>query len=119
MAATILAKSGVTLLYGVDSTIAALSGYIMSDGDTDYLSDTATAEDSQGSLNAIAFFNQMVEIKFTSLVVSGTTLPLPGAIVTVSSVMYAVMKVTKKTTNKRFQIVTIDLKSWTDNVVPN
>lgn len=119
MAATILSKAATTVLFGVDAAIVALTGYIYSDGDTDYSSDQATCEDNQGSLVAIAFFNQMIDIKFVSLVLTGFTAPVIGSTVTIAAVKYAVMKVAIKTTNKRFQIVTIDLKRWPDNLVPN
>lgn len=119
MAATILAKAATTVLFGVDSTIVALVGYIYSDGDIDYSSDKATAEDDQGSLVAVAYFNQMIDIKFTSLVLSAWTPPAIGTTLTINALKYIVEKVVKKTTNKRFQIVTLDLKRYSDNAVPN
>lgn len=119
MAATIQSKAAVTVLFGVDSQVVALTGYIYSDADTDFTSDKATCEDDQGSLVAAAYFNQMIDIKFTSLVLSAWSAPAIGSTLTINALKYIVEKVVKKTTNKRFQIVTIDLKRYSDNLVPN
>jgi hypothetical protein len=122
MAATILSKAGVTLLFGIDALIAAITGYIANDADYDYTSKKAEALDSGGSTVAVAYYDQMIDIKFNALLVSGTTLPLPGAIITIGSgpgVMYAVEKSTQKEKNNGFTFATIDLKRWTDNSIPN
>ncbi len=119
MSATILAKSGVTLLFGIDADIAAISGYIANDADIDNASKTAEAADSQGSTVAVAFYDQVIEIKFNALLVSGTTLPTPGSTVTINGVIFAVMKSTEKEKNNGFTFATLDLKRWTDNAIPN
>jgi|SRR5579871_1857297 len=119
MAATILAKAATTVLFGVDTNVVALTGYIYSDADFDNTADKATCEDDQGSLVAVAYFNQMLDIKFTSLVLSAWTAPAIGSTLLINSVKYIVEKVARKTTNKRFQVLTIDLKRYSDNSVPN
>jgi len=119
MSATILAKSGVTLLFGIDANIAALTGYIGNDADYDNSSKTAEAMDAGGSTVAVAFYDQMIDIKFNALLISGTVLPTPGSTVTINSVKYAVMKSTQKEKSNGFTFATLDLKRWSDNLIPN
>lgn len=119
MSATIQAKASTTLLFGIESGIAALSGYICNDADLDYSSKNVSAYDSQGSTVAIAYFDQMIDLKFNALLVSGTTLPTIGATVTVNSIMYVCEKVSKKEKNNNFTYVTLDLKRYSDNLIPN
>jgi hypothetical protein len=122
MPATILAKSGVTLLFGIDAVIAALTGYIANDADYDYTSKRAEALDSNGSTVAVAYYDQMIDLKVNALLISGTVLPTPGTIVTVGSspgVMYATEKSSQKEKNNGFTFATLDLKRWVDNSIPN
>jgi hypothetical protein len=121
--ATILAKTGVTLLFGIDAGITALTGYIANDADWDNASKTADAMDSQGSTVAVAFYDQMIDVKVNALLISGTTLPLPGTTVTLTTgslpgaLAYAVMKSSGKEKANGFTFATIDLRRWVDNSI--
>ena len=126
MAATILAESGVTLYFGVDAGIVGISGYIANDSDQDNASKTAEAADDQGSTVAVAFFDQMVDIKVNALLVSGTSVPVPGSTVSITGALilpaaslFAVMKASIKEKNNGFTMATLDLRRWTDNAIPN
>lgn len=125
MSATILSKAGVTLLFGIDAGIAAITGFIANDADFDYEAKMAEAYDSNGSTTAVAFFDQTIDLKVNALLISGTTLPLPGSTITltsgslIGSIEMAVIKVSGKEKNNGFTFVTIDLKRWTDNAIPN
>jgi hypothetical protein len=119
MAATIQAKAGVTLLFGISTGIASLTGLITTDDDQEFSSKKTEVQDSAGSTVAIAYFDQMIDIKFTALLISGTPLPLIGADVTISSVKYICEKVVQKEVNTKFTVITIDLKRFSDNLIPN
>jgi hypothetical protein len=119
MAVIIQAKAGVTLLFGIGTGIAALSGYIINSDDQEQSSKTSEALDSQGSTVAKAYYDQMIDIKFEALLISGTTLPTPGSDVTISSVKYIAEKIVQKEVNTKFTMVTIDLKRYIDNAIPN
>lgn len=119
MAVVIQAKAGTTLLFGIGTGIAALAGYIIGDDDNDQTSKKADALDNQGSTVAVAYFDQMIDWKFSALLISGTTLPTPGSIVTISAIKYIAEKITQKETNTKFVTVTIDLKRYLDNAIPN
>ncbi len=122
MSATILAKATVVLFFGINSGVTALAGYIANDADTDNSSKTAEAADDQGSTVAVAFFDQMIDIKFNALLKSGGAFPTPGTVVVVGSgpgVKFAVMRATKKEKNNGFTFLTLDLKRWSDNLIPN
>ena len=119
MAANIIAKASTTLLFGIDAGIVAISGFIANDADYDYSAKTVDAFDDQGSTVAVSFFDQMIEIKFNGLIKSGTAIPVIGSTITIATVMYTVMKVAKKEKNNNFTYLTMDLKRWSDNLVPN
>lgn len=122
---TILPKSGVTLLFGIDAGIAAISGYIANDADFDFDSKLADALDANGSTVAVAFFDQTINVKVNALLLSGTVLPTPGSTVTLTSgalpgaLKYAFIKVSGKEKNNGFTYVTLDLRRWSDNSIPN
>ena len=119
MAATIQSKAATTLLFGIDANIAAITGYIANDADLDYSTKTAEAFDNNGSLVAKAYYDQMIDIKFHALLLSATTLPVIGATITINAIKYIVEKVSQKEKNNGFTYVTIDLKRYSDNSVPN
>lgn len=128
MAATIVSKSGVTLLFGVGAGIAAIAGYIATDDTQEFTSKKAEAYDSQGSTLAVAYFDQMADIKVTALILIATTiLPEPGTTLTVaSSFLQAASKtyivegpVSLKEKNNGFVTVEINLKRYLDNLLPS
>lgn len=127
MAATIVAKSGVTLLFGIGAGIAAITGLITNDDTQDFTSKKAEAYDSGGSTVALAYFDQMANIKFTALVVSGTAIPTPGTTLTVaSSFLQAASKtyivegpVSVKEKNNGFTMIEINLWRYIDNLIPS
>ena len=84
MAALIVAKSGVTLTFGIGAGIAAITGFITDSDSQELASKTADALDSQGSTLAVAFYDHTADIKFTALIISGTAVPTPGSQVTVA-----------------------------------
>src|SRR5580693_9478666 len=103
MSATILAKSGVTLLFAINANLQALSGYIVQSDTQDQQCKMADALDANGSTVAVAFYDQYIDYDFTALLISGTTLPTPGSSVTINSIAYAVLPgVSQKETNTRF-----------------
>lgn len=120
MAATILSKSGVTLLFAINAGLQALSGYIAQSDTQDQQSKMTDALDASGSTVAVAFYDQYIDYDFTALLISGTTLPTPGSTVTISSVLYAVLPgVSQRETNTKFTDVTIKLRRWLDNSIPH
>lgn len=124
MSATILAKSGVTVLFAIDAGIAAITGYIASDADFDFDAKMADALDSNGSTVAVAFYDQIINLKVNALLISGTSLPVPGAVVTITGALvptakYAYIKISGKEKNNGFTYVTLDYRRWTDNSIPN
>lgn len=127
MAATILAKSGVTLLFGIGAGIAGITGYITSADTQELTSKKTEVADSNGSTVAIAYFDQMADIKFTALVVSGTAIPVPGTTVTVASsflqsgskTYIAEGPVSVKEKNTGFTEIEVPLKRYVDNLIPS
>lgn len=120
MAATILSKASVTLLFAINANLQALAGYIAQSDTQDQQSKTSDALDANGSTVAVAFYDQMIDYKFTALLISGTTLPTPGSVVTINSVKYAAMPgITQKEVNTKFTEVDIPLRRWLDNSIPN
>lgn len=127
MAATIVSKSGVTLLFGVGAGIAALTGYIANDDTQDLTSKKAEAYDSGGSTLALAYFDQMANIKVNALIVSGTAIPTPGTTMTVaSSFLQSVSKtyivegpVAVKEKNNGFTMIELNLWRYIDNSLPS
>lgn len=128
MAATILSKSGVTLIFGVGAGIAAITGYIANDDTQELTSKKVEAYDSGGSTLAIAYFDQMADIKVTALVLVATTaLPVPGTTLTVASSFlqtgsktYIVEgPVSLKEKNNDFVKVEINLRRYVDNLIPS
>lgn len=128
MAATIISKSGVTLLFGVGAGIAAITGYSATSDKQDLTSKKAEAYDPEGSTLAVAYFDQMADIRFEALILAATTiLPSPGSVVTVpSSFLQAVSKtyivegpVSLDEKNNGFTTVTLNLKRYIDNLIPS
>ena len=120
MAATIISKAGVTLLFAIDASIQAIAGYIVQSDTQDSQSKMTDAVDANGSTLAVAFYDFYKDIDFVALLESGTALPAVGSSVTVNSVLYAVLPpVSQREVNTKFTEVTIKLRHWTDNVIPN
>jgi len=120
MSATILTKTGVTLLFGIDSYIAALAGYIVQNDSQDQNCKMADAFDTQGSTVGVAFYDQMLDVKFTALLLSGTSLPAPGSTVSINSVLYAVLPgISQKEKNNGFTECELSLRRWVDNAIPH
>lgn len=127
MSATIVAKAGVTLLFGVGAGIAGITGYIANSDTQEFTSKKAEAYDSGGSTVALAYFDQMADIKFSALVISGTAIPTPGTTITVaSSFLQSASKtyivespISIKEKNNGFTEIEIPLKRYVDNLIPS
>lgn len=127
MAATIISKASVTLLFGVGAGIAAMTGFVATGDKQDLTSKTAEAYDSQGSTLAKAYFDQQQEIKVEALILSGTAVPIPGATVTLASsllesgsTLYVVEgPVSADEKNNGFSTISIPLRRFVDNSIPN
>lgn len=124
MAATILSKASVTLLFGIDAGIAAISGYIANDADFDFDAKMQEAMDTNGATTAVAFYDQTINLKVNALLISGTTLPTPGQVVTITGALvptfkYAYIKVSGKEKSNGFTFTTLDFRRWSDNLIPN
>lgn len=128
MSATIQSKSGVTLLFAVGAGIAGITGYVATSDKQELTSKKSEAYDSSGSTLAIAYFDQMADIRVEALILAATTaLPSPGSTVTVaSSFLQTVSKtyivegpVSADEKNNGFTTVSINLKRYIDNAIPS
>lgn len=115
MAASLVSKTGVTLLWGIGYT---LTGYILQSADAETTSEVARTSDESGNTVAMAFYDQKKTLKVGGVIKSGTTLPDPGSTITIDNVLYVVLSVSERRSATGFVQFELSVERYTANSVP-